>query len=188
MDAKYDTIGLNHAQLRRPDPRIAAVIARALGPARTVLNVGADAGSYEPTDRRVTALERSREMIRKRPEAAAPAIQAGAERLPFADRSFDASMAVLTVHHWADKAAGLREMRRVTRGPVVLLTFDPAARPWLTTTFPRLPRSTTTRCRREPDTVAGWARCGSRLRGCRTIAATASSMPIGGGPPPISTR
>lgn len=138
MSAIYDTIGINYAELRRPDPRIASVIWEALGPARTVLNVGAGTGSYEPTDREVTAVEPSLEMIRKRSSSAAKAIQASAEVLPFADASFDASMAILTIHHWTDKQAGLREMRRVTRGPVVLLTFDPSHRPWLTDYLPQL--------------------------------------------------
>jgi SAM-dependent methyltransferase len=109
-----------------------------LGPAKTVLNVGAGAGSYEPPDRIVTAVEPSAAMIAKRPSGAAPAVQAVADRLPFADSSFDAAMAVLTLHHWPDKAAGLAETRRVTRGPIVLLTFDPAARPWLTDYLPAL--------------------------------------------------
>ena len=132
MAVDYDEIGVNYAELRKPDPRIAAAIEAALGPARTVLNVGAGAGSYEPADRQVTAVEPSIEMIRKRRPTAAKAIQASAEALPFGDNSFDASMAILTIHHWRDKEAGLREMRRVTRGPIVLLTFDPAQRPWLT--------------------------------------------------------
>lgn len=138
MDAKYDTIGLNYAELRRPDPRIGARIAKALGPARTVVNIGAGTGSYEPSDRDVTAVEPSIEMIRKRSPGAAPVVQASADSLPFPDRSFDAAMAVLTIHHWPDKQAGLREIRRVTRGPIVILTFDPGARPWLTDYFPQL--------------------------------------------------
>jgi SAM-dependent methyltransferase len=138
MRSKYDTIGKNYAVLRKPDRRIARIIERALGSAQTVLNVGAGAGSYEPTDRSVIAVEPSREMIRKRSPAAAEAIQASAEHLPFADKSFDASMAILTIHHWPDKEAGLREMRRVTRGPIVLLTFDPSRRPWLTDYLPEL--------------------------------------------------
>src|ERR1044071_4650023 len=138
MGAKYDIIGSNYAALRKPDPRIAGIIASALGSAQTVLNVGAGSGSYEPADRSVTAVEPSREMIRKRGPAAAKAIQAGAGHLPFADRSFDASMAILTIHHWPDKEAGLHEMRRVTRGPIVLLTFDPSHRPWLTDYLPEL--------------------------------------------------
>jgi SAM-dependent methyltransferase len=138
MDARYDRIGLNYAALRRPDPRLAAAIEAALGPAETILNVGAGTGSYEPAGRRVTAVEPSLAMIRRRPPAAAPAVQACAESLPFADASFDAAMAILTVHHWADKAAGLAEMRRVTRGRLVLLTFDPAVRPWLVDYLPAL--------------------------------------------------
>jgi SAM-dependent methyltransferase len=138
MLSKYDTIGKNYAVLRKPDRRIARIIERALGSAQTVLNVGAGAGSYEPTDRSVIAVEPSREMIRERSPAAAAAIQASAEHLPFDDKSFDASMAILTIHHWPDEEAGLREMRRVTRGPIVLLTFDPSQRPWLTDYLPEL--------------------------------------------------
>lgn len=138
MSAKYDTIGINYAELRKRDRRIARVIENALGSAQTVLNVGAGAGSYEPTDRSLMAVEPSLEMIRKRSPAAAQAIQASADDLPFDDKSFDASMAILTIHHWPDKKAGLREMRRVTRGPIVLLTFDPAHRPWLTDYLPEL--------------------------------------------------
>lgn len=138
MSAKYDSIGVNYAELRKPDPRIARVIESALGQARTVLNVGAGTGSYEPAGRSVTAVEPSREMIRKRSPAAPEAIQACAENLPFDDGSFDASMAILTIHHWSDKEAGLREMRRVTRGRIVLLTADPSHRPWLTDYLPEL--------------------------------------------------
>jgi SAM-dependent methyltransferase len=102
------------------------------------LNVGAGTGSYEPAGRSLTAVEPSREMIRKRNPHAARAIQANADHLPFPDKSFDGSMAILTIHHWPDKAAGLREMRRVTRGRIVLLTFDPSHRPWLTDYLPEL--------------------------------------------------
>lgn len=139
MAAVYDTIGVNYADLRKPDPRIAATIAAALGTARTVLNVGAGAGSYEPADREVTALEPSAEMIRQRRQPAAAVIQGHAEDLPFEDDAFDASMAILTIHHWTDQPRGLAEMRRVTRGPVVLLTYDPAKRDfWLADYFPGL--------------------------------------------------
>jgi SAM-dependent methyltransferase len=138
MTAKYDLIGSNYAELRKPDHRIAGIIGCALGSAQTVLNVGAGTGSYEPTDRSLTAVEPSREMIRQRKPAAAKVIEAGADDLPFADNSFDASMAILTIHHWPDKQAGLREMRRVTRGRIVLLTFDPSQRPWLTDYLPEL--------------------------------------------------
>lgn len=128
MAARYDLIGVDYARLRRPDPRIAARIDAALGDAQTVLNVGAGSGNYEPIGRRLTALEPSAEMIRQRPAHAAPAIQGQAEALPFADGAFDAAMAVLTVHHWTDQAKGLAEMRRVARGPLVILTYDPAFR------------------------------------------------------------
>jgi SAM-dependent methyltransferase len=138
--AKYDTIGINYAQLRKPDPRLAEAIHQALGEADTVLNVGAGAGSYEPADRKVTAVEPSIEMIRKRPPTGAPVVQGSADCLPFDDDAFDASMAILTIHHWPDKEAGLKEMRRVTRGPLVLLTFDPSSRPWLTDYLPQLAR------------------------------------------------
>lgn len=134
----YDIIGVDYANLRRPDPRIAAMIERALGNAQNVLNVGAGAGSYEPSGRNVTAVEPSMEMIRQRPSDAAPVVQASADSLPFPNNSFDASMAILTVHHWPDKPAGLAEMRRVSRGPVILLTFDPAHRPWLVDYIPDL--------------------------------------------------
>ena len=138
MSAKYDGIGINYAELRKPDRRLARIIHSALGCARTVLNVGAGTGSYEPTDRSLIAVEPSHEMIRKRSSTAAKAIQASADRLPFKDESFDASMAILTVHHWPDKERGLREMRRVTRDRIVLLTFDPSHRPWLTRYLPEL--------------------------------------------------
>ncbi|MDZ4738278.1 MAG: class I SAM-dependent methyltransferase [Alphaproteobacteria bacterium] len=138
MSEKYDSIGINYAELRKPDLRIAKIIDSALGSAQTVLNVGAGTGNYEPANRSVTAVEPSREMIRKRSPAAAEVIQACAEDLPFDDKSFDASMAILTVHHWSGKEAGLREMRRVTRGRIVLLTCDPDHRPWLTDYLPEL--------------------------------------------------
>jgi SAM-dependent methyltransferase len=126
--AAYDTIGIDYARLRQPDPRIAARIEAALGDARSVLNVGAGTGSYEPASREVTALEPSAEMIRQRPPGSAPVIQGSAEALLFADQSFDAVMAVLTIHHWDDQRTGLAELRRVSRGPVVILTYDPAFR------------------------------------------------------------
>lgn len=139
MNTAYDTIGVNYSDLRKPDPRIAHMIGRALGPAKTVLNVGAGAGSYEPAGRQVTAIEPSAEMIRQRPASAASVIQGHAENLPFDDNSFDASMAILTVHHWTDKAKGLREMRRVTRGRIVVLTYDPSFRGfWLADYVPKL--------------------------------------------------
>ncbi|AXK44739.1 class I SAM-dependent methyltransferase [Brachybacterium saurashtrense] len=124
-DADYGAIGSTYSRYRRADPRLAAVIAQALGDARTVLNVGAGAGSYEPTDREVTAVEPSAAMRAQRPSHRAPAVDATAEQLPFADNSFDAAMTTFSVHQWQDQAAGLAELRRVTRGPVVVLTCDP---------------------------------------------------------------
>lgn len=138
MSTKYDEIGINYAELRRPDRRIARMIEHELGSALTVLNVGAGTGSYEPIDRSLIAVEPSLEMIRKRSPIAAEVVQAFADNMPFDDGRFDASMAILTLHHWPDKEAGLREMRRVTRGRIVLLTFDPSQRPWLTDYLPEL--------------------------------------------------
>jgi SAM-dependent methyltransferase len=133
--AIYDErkLGEGYARRRRPDPRIAAMIDAALGDVRSVVNVGAGAGSYEPADRVVQAVEPSEVMIGQRAADAAPCVQALAEELPFADGSFDAAMAILTIHHWSDWRAGLREMRRVARRRVVLLTFDVEAPEfWLT--------------------------------------------------------
>ena len=136
----YDEIGGSYRTYRRPDPRIAAAIARALGDADTVLNVGAGAGSYEPRDRRVVAVEPSLAMIRQRRPDGATVVQAGATDLPFRDGSFVAALAVLTLHHWPDKARGLAELARVARRRVVILTWDPAAPAfWLTRDyFPNL--------------------------------------------------
>lgn len=121
----YDQMGLGYSAVRRPEPRIAAQIEAALGEARTVLNVGAGAGSYEPTDREVTAVEPSRTMIAQRPPGSAPVVEAFAEDLPFEDDSFDAAMAIITVHHWSDARAGLGEMARVARRRLAILTFTP---------------------------------------------------------------
>lgn len=123
--ALYDTIGIGYSAYRRPDPRIAAQIASALGAASTIVNVGAGAGSYEPADRAVVAAEPSAEMVRQRHRGAAPAVRASADHLPFGDGSFDAALAVLTIHHWPDWRAGIGEMRRVARDRVVILTWDP---------------------------------------------------------------
>jgi SAM-dependent methyltransferase len=122
----YDAIGDGYADTRRADPRIAAAIDRALGDARSVVNVGAGAGSYEPADRAVTAVEPSAAMIAQRPPGAAPAVQAVAEALPFGDASFDAALASMTLHHWDDVWRGLAELRRVAPERVVILTWDPA--------------------------------------------------------------
>ncbi|MEU7008544.1 MerR family transcriptional regulator [Streptomyces sp. NPDC046332] len=125
----YEAIGSAYPATRRTEPRIAARIWDALGDARTVLNVGAGTGSYEPPDRDVTAVEPSAVMRAQRPAGAAPCVAASAERLPFADLTFDAAMAVSTVHHWPDPVAGLREMRRVARR-VVVFTYDAGETAW----------------------------------------------------------
>jgi SAM-dependent methyltransferase len=124
-DADYGAIGGSYARYRQPEPAIEALIAETLGDARTVLNVGAGAGSYEPGDRAETAVEPSASMRAQRPAHLVPAIDAVAERLPFPDDHFDAAMTTFSVHQWSDVTAGLREMRRVTRGPVVILSCDP---------------------------------------------------------------
>lgn len=121
----YDQMGLGYGTIRRPDPRIAAQIEAALGGARSVLNVGAGTGSYEPADREVVAVEPSQTMIEQRPAEGAPVVQAFAEDLPFEDDSFDAAMALITVHHWSDARLGLAEMVRVARERVLVLTFTP---------------------------------------------------------------
>jgi SAM-dependent methyltransferase len=123
IDPAYDTIGVGYTRVRREDPRIAARIRAALGDARTVLNVGAGAGAYEPAEREVTAVEPSEVMRAQRPPGAAPVIDASAEALPFPDDSFDAAMGVLTDHHWSDQAKGLAELRRVARRQV-LFTWE----------------------------------------------------------------
>src|SRR5690348_10576547 len=125
-DFNYETHGHAYAPHRRADPRIAARVHDALGSAQTILNVGAGAGSYEPTDRgrRVIPIEPSAVMRSQRPPHLAPAIPAIAERLPLGDGSVDAAMATLTVHQWQNLDRGLAELVRVTRGPIVILTFD----------------------------------------------------------------
>jgi SAM-dependent methyltransferase len=152
-DADYAAIGTSYTRYRRPDPRIAARVTQALGPARTVLNVGAGAGSYEPVDRQVTPVEPSASMRAQRPAWLAAAVDATAEDLPFPDGFFDAAMTTFSVHQWGDLRAGLREVRRVTRGPVVILTCDPGLlrRFWLTEYAPEV---IDTEARRYPSVAA----------------------------------
>lgn len=139
-DFDYEQHGVRYAAVRRPDPQIEAQVRAALGPSRSVLNVGAGAGSYEPIDRYVLAVEPSAAMRAQRPAGAAPAVDAAAEHLPFDDDSFDAAVATMTVHQWSDVDQGLREMRRVSRGPVVVMTIDaPALRHyWLADYIPEV--------------------------------------------------
>jgi SAM-dependent methyltransferase len=132
--ARYDMIGTSYAGTRREDPRLRARIHAALGDARTVVNVGAGAGSYEPRDRHVIAVEPSDVMAAQRPPELAPAIRASAGSLPLRDGAVAAALALVTIHHWdAEREAGVRELRRVARGPVVIVTYDPrvSARMWL---------------------------------------------------------
>lgn len=129
----YDDIGVGNPTTRRTDPRIAAMIYRALGDAASVVNVGAGTGSYEPEDRRVLAVEPSEVMIGQRPRGTAPAVAGSAEALPLDDASVDAAMASLTLHHWSDWRRGVAEMCRVARRRVVLFTWDPEGEGfWLT--------------------------------------------------------
>jgi SAM-dependent methyltransferase len=121
---RYDRIGRTYATGRRTDRRWMAAIDAALGDARTVLNVGAGTGSYEPSDRDVVALEPSEVMIGQRPRGAAPVVQGRAEQLPFADQTFDVALAILTIQHWEDARVGLEELRRVAARQV-LLAYDP---------------------------------------------------------------
>lgn len=136
---RYDTIGVNYGKVRVPDARVAALLEQALGDAVSVVNVGAGAGSYESPGRRVVGVEPSSEMIRQRRPQSAPCVVGRAEALPFADASVDACTAIWTVHHWSDLERGLREMRRVARGRVVVLSYLPGAIApsdrWLTSVY-----------------------------------------------------
>jgi SAM-dependent methyltransferase len=140
MATIYDNIGRSYSGRRESDPRIADAIERALTGCESILNVGAGTGSYEPRGRYVVAVEPSRIMIAQRPAAAAPVVQGCAEALPFPDRSFDAVLGVLTVHHWQDPLKGLAECARVARSRVVLFTvdFDVCAKFWLYDYIPEL--------------------------------------------------
>lgn len=124
-DANYGAIGRTYSSYRQPEPAIAAAIDRALGSARTIVNVGAGAGSYEPLGRQVSPVEPSSSMRSQRPSTLATAVDAVAEALPFPDGHFDAAMATFSVHQWSRLDNGLKEMRRVSRGPVIILSCDP---------------------------------------------------------------
>jgi SAM-dependent methyltransferase len=132
----FDRIGHGYSRYRRPDPRISARILRALGSSRTVLNVGAGAGSYEPQDRSVVAVEPSEIMIAQRPSGSAPVVCASAMALPFCDEAFDAALAILTIHHWPDRERGISEMKRAATEKLLILTWEPPDKPfWLTSDY-----------------------------------------------------
>jgi SAM-dependent methyltransferase len=159
MTARYDSIGAGYALHRREDPTLRALIHAALGAARTVLNVGAGAGSYEPLDRQVLAVEPSDVMAAQRAPNAAPAIKAFADDLPLRAGSMDAAMAVLTIHHWdAGQEKGVRELRRVARGPVVIATIDPevSGAMWLMADYLKEVAALDRRIFPRPEVVAQW--------------------------------
>ncbi len=139
-DVDYSAHGQGYGRQRRTDPRLEAWVHAALGDARSVVNVGAGAGSYEPLDRHVLAIEPAAAMRAQRPAHLTPAIDGVAEKLPLDDQSFDAALALLTVHQWPELAQGLAELRRVTRGPIVILSFDPDAldRYWMADYAPEM--------------------------------------------------
>ncbi len=152
MAQLYDEIGIGYGDRRRPEPRIARAIHAALGDARTLVNVGAGTGSYEPRDFRVVAVEPSLEMIGQRPRGAAPVVRASAERLPFSDASFDAALAILTLHHWPDQPGGLAELVRVARSRVVILSFiSEGSAFWLYDYFPEIPEIDAVSCPGEAE-------------------------------------
>jgi SAM-dependent methyltransferase len=126
MAELYDDIGVGYRDRRRPDPRVAAAIMRTLEGTDSVVNVGAGAGSYEPADRFVVAVEPAMTMIRQRRAGSAAVVQAVAADLPFRDDGFSAALAILTIHHWPDRARGLDELARVARRRVVVVTWDPS--------------------------------------------------------------
>ena len=120
----YEDIGRSYSRTRREDPRIAGQIRSYLGASHSVVNVGAGTGNYEPSDCVVVAVEPSLAMVQQRRGRTRRVVRGVAEALPFPDAAFDAAMAVLTVHHWAEPEAGLRELRRVSRRQIVFF-FEP---------------------------------------------------------------
>ena len=163
--ARYDEIGIGYSLTRREDPRIAAAIRSALGDAKSVVNVGAGTGSYELRDRYVVAIEPSDVMAAQRPAVLGPALRVTAGSLPLRDASVDAAMAVLTIHHWDDELErGVREMRRVARNSVVILTYDPAVsgEMWLMADYLPEVAELDRRIFPAPELVVGWL--GGRTR------------------------
>lgn len=156
---RYNSIGRDYVLTRREDPRLAARIHRELGDARSVVNVGAGAGSYEPRDRHVIAIEPSDVMADQRPAELAPALRATAGDLPLRDRSVDAAMAVLALHHWDDEQElGVRELRRVARDAVVIVTYDAriSGQMWLMADYLPEVAGLDRRIFPSPDLIAAW--------------------------------
>jgi hypothetical protein len=159
VSARYDRIGTTYARTRREDPAIAARLAATLGDARTVVNVGAGAGSYEPADRHVIAIEPSAVMIAQRGPDRVPAIQGSAGRLPLLDDAGAGALAITTLHHWdAEREAGVRELRRVARGPVAILTFDQrvSREMWLVADYMPEVAALDEQIFPDPEVVGGW--------------------------------
>lgn len=157
--SRYDEIGRGYARTRHEDARLRAQIHAALGDARTVVNVGAGTGSYEPRDRHVIAIEPSDVMAAQRPPDSVPAIRASASALPLRDQSVDAAMAVVTVHHWDDdQERGVCELRRVARDAVVIVTFDPeiSGQMWLMKEYLTEVAELDQRIFPTPDRLAAW--------------------------------
>jgi SAM-dependent methyltransferase len=148
--SSYDQIGVRYTSTRSADPRIATQIHEALGDARSIVNVGAGAGAYEPSDREVVPIEPSERMIAQRTAKLAPAIRGTAESLPLAADSVDAALACMTLHHWTDWRVGVQELRRVARKRIVIFTYDRsyAMRFWLLRDY--LPRLARLDCARFP--------------------------------------
>ncbi len=171
---RYDRIGRGYSNYRREDPELRRRLHGALGPARSVVNVGAGAGSYEPDDRHVIAIEPSDVMAAQRPPDRPPAIKAYADSLPIRDGGVDAAMAVLSLHHWDDgREAGVREMRRVARESVVLVTYDPrvCGRMWLMADYLPEVAEMDHAIFPLPEVIAGWLG-GARIEIVPTSAAT----------------
>lgn len=133
MEVLYDKIGKGYSIGRREDPRIASDIFQFLIDADSILNIGAGAGSYEPSGKYLVAIEPSQKMISQRPINAAPVMQAFAESLPCSDKAFTHSMTVLSMHHWADRETAFKEIKRVTKKRFIAVTWNPDSQPfWLT--------------------------------------------------------
>lgn len=138
--ADYSIVGQNYSNLRKPDPKIAALIDAELERVKTVVNIGAGTGSYEPKDKQVTAVEPSETMIVQRKNNENITVyRANAENLPFRSNSFDAALAILTIHHWNDWKKGLEEALRVAKSKVVIFTWIGMPKDfWLFNYFPEI--------------------------------------------------